>query len=81
MDTNQPLACRRKADSFAPCPGDEAIIQILDHNCKHECNGGAGGTQTPYLRNANAALYQMSYGPKNSTIIAAYEGSGSLSSV
>lgn len=26
-------------------------------------NGGAEGNQTPDLRNANAALYQLSYSP------------------
>jgi hypothetical protein len=26
-------------------------------------NGGAEGTRTPYLRIANATLYQMSYSP------------------
>ncbi len=28
-----------------------------------ESNGGAEGIQTPGLRNANAALYQLSYSP------------------
>ncbi len=49
--------------------GDSIIIQMPGHNCKYKHFGGAGGIQTPGLRNANAALYQLSYSPMNLDII------------
>ena len=51
---------------------------IIANESKDRNNGGAEETRTPYLGNANAALYQVSYSPV--AVIVARQGPAALAS-